>query len=259
MTKHKTIAAVVIIAATGGAAWAGWSDIQSKAQDAKAKADEVHKYIAPEVRKIVGAMCAASDDNRKSAGQSEASNGRSTLNDKLNTLDHAVQASVDQLEPIANDYKDNNHSDANSLISDLKSRKDKAHDQSRDLLNGASVIDYIVRKSESARNDHRSRCSSHDLSLDGGTVPCMDLETHTPTGPAVAFHNSDSISHARDRARRDKDILEAELKRQSPSSSVSKCKKVETRVDCFKVCPDVDDDGKEYRESSASWRERCSS
>jgi hypothetical protein len=258
MTKHQTIAAVLILAATGGAAWAGWSDIQSKAQDAKAKADDVHKYIAPEVRKIVGAMCAASDDNRKSAGQSEASNGRSTLNDKLNTLDHAVQASVDQLQPVANDYKDNNHSDASSLISDLKSRKDKAHDQSRDLLNGASVIDYIMRKSDSAKSDHRSRCSAHDLSLNGGSVPCIVQESDTCTVLEVAFDNSDSISHARDRARRDKDILESELKRQSPSSSVSKCKKVETRVDCYKVCPDVDDDGK-YRESSASWRERCSS
>lgn len=36
------------------------------------------------------------------------------------------------------------------------------------------------------------------------------------------------------------------------------CKKVDTRVDCYKVCPDIDNDGT-FRQVSPSWRERCSS
>ena len=42
----------------------------------------------------------------------------------------------------------------------------------------------------------------------------------------------------------------------SSHSDFAKCKRVETRVDCYKQCPDIDSDGR-LRESSPSWREGC--
>jgi hypothetical protein len=258
MAKRRIFTTLLVTTLLGGVAWAGWSDIRSKAQDAKAKADEVHHDLPGEMKKIVAAMCAAGDDGRKSAGESAASNGRSTLRDKLETFHRAAKDAIDQLQPIANDYNDGNHSEAGSLISDLKSRRDKLDDQTRDLVNGTpAVVDYILRKSESARNDHRSGCNYRGLSLNGGTVDCLNASSDTCTVVEFAFDNSNSISAARDRASRAKSVVESELKRSSPSSTVSKCKHVETRVDCYKLCPDIDDDGK-FREASPSWRERCS-
>jgi len=258
MAKRRLFTLVLVTTILGGVAWAGWTDIRSKAQDAKSKADEIHRYLPGEMKKIVAAMCAAGDDNRKSAGESEASNGRSTVRDKLDTFHRTAKDAIDQLQPIANDSNDGNHSEASSLMSDLKSRRDKLDDQTRDLVNGTPpVIDYIMRKSESARNDHRSGCSQRGLSLNGGIVDCLMASSDTCTVVEVAFDNSNSIDRARDRANRAKAVVESELKRSSPSSTVSKCKRVETRVDCYKVCPDVDDDGK-FREASPSWRERCS-
>ena len=88
-------------------------------------------------------------------------------------------------------------------------------------------------------------------------MSCLIESSDTCTVLEIAFDNSTSISRARDRASRAKDAVESELKRSSPSSAVAKCKKVEARVDCFKLCPEIKDDGT-YSEPSPSWRERCS-
>ncbi len=258
MPKVTTTLTTVLLAAAVGAAWAGWSDIRGKADQAKQKGDEVHKAVAPAMKKIVAAMCAASDDNRKSAGQSAASDARSTVQSKLEAFHRATSEAIAQLEPVSRDSKDSNSSSAGSLISELKSRQSKIDDQSRSLVNGSPpVIDYIVRKSESARSDRRGRCSDKDVSIGGDRVSCLVRDGETCTALEIAFDNSTSIGKARDRASHAKDAIEREIKKSSPSSAVAKCKRVEARVDCFKVCPDVDDDGK-YRESSPSWRERCS-
>ena len=258
MPKLTPKMTTLLLAAAAGAAWAGWSDVHGKADQAKQKGDEVHKAVAPATKKIVAAMCAASDDNRKSAGTSAASDARSSLQSKLDAFHRATADAIVQLEPVSRDSKDGNHGSASSLISELKSRQSKIDEETRALANGSPpVIDYIVRKSESARSDRRGRCSERDLSLGSDRVSCLVRDGETCTALEIAFDNSSSISSARDRASHAKEAVEREIKRSSPSSSVAKCKRVEVRVDCFKVCPDIDDDGK-YRESSPSWRERCS-
>jgi hypothetical protein len=65
-----------------------------------------------------------------------------------------------------------------------------------------------------------------------------------------------SIGNARSRADREKEAVEREIQKDSPDSSVGKCKHVSARVDCYKVCPDIDGDG-QVRDTDASWRERC--
>ncbi len=254
--RHTIVA--ILLAVGAGAAWAGWSDLTSKAEDAKRKGEEVHKLVPASMKKIVGAMCTAGDDNRKSAGQNEATNARSKVHDQLDAFHRATKEAIDGLDKVANDSKDSNHSTASSLVSGLKSRRDQLDEQTRSLVNGnPPVIDFIVKHSESARNDRRSRCTRKDLSIGGGSVSCLIESSDTCTVLEIAFDNNTSIGKARDRASRAKEAVESELKRSSPSSAVVKCKKVEARVDCFKLCPDIKDDGT-YSESSPSWRERCS-
>jgi hypothetical protein len=258
MGKTKTVAAILLATVGVGAAWAagGWDDAKNKADEAKRKGEEVQKVLPTAMKKIVGAMCAAGDDDRARVGESEASNGRSALRDKLDAFHRTTKDALERLERMSNDYKDAHHSDASSLVSELKSRRDKLDDLSRALENKPPVIDYIIRHGDSARSDHTSRCNERSLSLDGGRVSCLINGSDTCTVVEIAFDNSTSISKARDRASRAKESVEHELKRQQPNSAVAKCKRVETRVDCYKLCPDVDDNGK-FRESSASWRERC--
>ncbi len=36
----------------------------------------------------------------------------------------------------------------------------------------------------------------------------------------------------------------------------AKCTRFDDRIDCYKLCPDIDDDG-EFRAASPRWREDC--
>lgn len=79
-------------------------------------------------------------------------------------------------------------------------------------------------------------------------------------------NNRNAISRGRDHVRRYADDLNDELKK--PSSDVikklidrrsdfGKCKRFEYRVDCYKLCPDINDEN-EFREARADWSNGCS-
>jgi hypothetical protein len=85
----------------------------------------------------------------------------------------------------------------------------------------------------------------------------MIKESDTCYVVETALDNSSAQSSARDRARRGADHIKSELKRSSPTREVQGCVRVEARVDCMKLCPDVDSDGR-VSSPRASWHERCS-
>ena len=65
--------------ALGGVAWASadWSSAKSKAEDFDRKVEELRKRAPEETRKIVTAVCAAKQDERKRAAESASSDARS--------------------------------------------------------------------------------------------------------------------------------------------------------------------------------------
>ncbi|MBX3155201.1 MAG: hypothetical protein KF773_04315 [Deltaproteobacteria bacterium] len=254
------LAVVVAFGVALGVAWAGasWSDAKSKVDDFKRKADEVKRLAPEESRKIVAAMCSADDDGRKSAGESAASNARSRVNDKWSGLERSKREALDALRDVQNNDKDH-RSDASREESDVKSRWDRLEDHTRAMRNGTHpVVDQILRGGDSARRDRRDRCAAKDVSLGGERADCVMVSSDTCTVVALTSDSSRAIDRGRDRARRAASRLEEELKKSSSSlnSSLSKCKRVESRVDCFKLCPDIDDDNR-VRDTSARWRERC--
>lgn len=256
---RKAVTAMIVLTAVGGVAWAGWKGARKLAADAKAKGDDIHKELPEHVKKIVGAMCQASDDDLRSAGDSAASDARSRIEDKVDDFHHKTDDAITALQPIADDSDDGNHDQASRLIDDLREGRRHLDELTQPIMDGRPpVIDYIVRQSDSARSEHRSQCSSRDVYLDGGTVPCIVEGYDGCTVLEVAFDNDRSLDKARDRAEREKEWVEREVKKDSPSSAVAKCKTVTAQVDCFKVCPDIDNDG-QFRDSGASWRERCGS
>ena len=247
-----------MFAALAGLAWAsgGWDEAKSKADEAKKKGDDTqHEFVQAE-KKTVAAMCNARDlDHLKDTGRSAASDARSNVRDKLNDFHRLTDQAIQLLDKI--DSKDSHHSDAYSLENDLKRQKEKLDNQTYKVADGSpEFIDQIVRAADSARSDHRGRCSQKDFSADGERIACMIKDSDTCYVIENALDNSSSQSNARDRARRGADHIKSELKRSSPTREVNGCVHVEARVDCVKLCPDVGDDGR-VSDPRASWRERC--
>jgi hypothetical protein len=250
--------ALVIVTAFAGLAWAGasWDEAKTKAEEAKQKADDVRKVYVQATKKVVIAMCQARDvDSIKDAGQRGADEARGDVYDKLESFHRAVKEAIDLLDRI--DSNDPHHNDASSLESELRSARDQLDRLTYHAVNGSpEFIEPTVRAAESARNDHEGRCSHRDFSADGERISCLIKDSDTCYVVATALDNSSSQSSARERARRGVDHVQAELKRSSPTREVNGCVHVEPRVDCLRVCPDVDSDGR-VDSPRTSWQERC--
>lgn len=260
-TVKKTAALSILLGL--GVAWAAsgnWDDARTKADDFKRKADEVHRLAPEQTRKVVEAICEANDDDRKSAGDRAASDARSRFADKYNALERSKKDALDALDRVEHDdaLKDK-RSDASRLSSDIKSRWDKISENTRGLRDGRpAALDWMISHGESARRDHRDRCTAKDVSINGEKAECVMVNYDGCTVVAMTADNYHAIDKGKDRAKRAASALDAELKKSSNylPYDLKKCKKVESRVDCYKLCPDIDDDAR-VRETSARWRERC--
>jgi hypothetical protein len=246
-----------------GIAWAtDWSGAKSKAEQFKSKYDELKREAPVQARRIVTESCAATDDNRRSQAERTASDVRSRVGDRFRDLENLERDALRDLDWVID--KDATHKDeAKRYEDDIKQKFDKLKDATRQLRDGNfPVVQFMSRGAESAKRDHQGRCDAHDVSLDAGHASCLNARGDTCYVVELASDNYSAISHARDIASRYKSQLESELKK--PGSSViqrlgsrfTSCKRFEVKVDCFKQCPQIDDDLR-FREESANWREGC--
>jgi len=246
-----------------GIAWAtDWSGAKSKADQFKTKSEELKREAPVETRKIVTAACNATDDQRKSAAERAAYDARSHISDRFRDLENLERDALRDLDWVVD--KDATHKDeAKKLQDEIKSKFDKVKETTRQLRdNNHPVVQYMSRGAETAKRDREGRCDAHDISLDAGHASCLMSRGDTCYVVELAPDNYSAISHARDMAGRYKSQLENELKKSGSSvmqrlgSRFSSCKRFDVRVDCFKQCPEIDDELK-FREVSPYWREGC--
>jgi hypothetical protein len=205
--------------ALGGVAWASadWSSAKSKAEDFDHKVEELRKRAPEETRKIVTAVCAAKQDERKRAAESASSDARSNINDKFSDAERLERDALSMLEEVQRDDKQkDHHSDASSLESDIKSKWDKVKDYTRELRDGRPpVAEWMVSHGESGIHDRASRCDAHDVYIGGNHAACIMASGETCRVIEYAPDNYSAIDSARDRARRFKSELDDELKKSS--------------------------------------------
>jgi hypothetical protein len=264
------LAGAVAVSLTAGIAWAAgdWSAAKDKVHELKSKQAEVRKLAVEETRKLVGEICAASDEDRKSVARNASSNASSRLGYPYREAERAQRDAIDLLERVlSDDSLKEHHDDARSFERELRSRWDKLEDQTRDLRDGRHpVVSHMLDRGEDARRDRIGRCTTRDVEVGYHRADCITAQWDTCTVVSVTSDSRASVRAGRDRADRVRSELERELR--NPSSDVlkrlidrnpdlAKCKRFESRVDCYHLCPDVDDEGR-VREGYPSWQEGCS-
>lgn len=117
------------------------------------------------------------------------------------------------------------------------------------------------------RRDSSSYCTASEVTLSSGRADCL-VATGNDTYRVVELKpdNARAISKGRGQAARYAIDLNAEFAKGASSdvmkkltginSNFPKCKKFEQRVDCYKSCPSVNDDGG-TSEPSTNWRSDC--
>jgi len=260
---------LVGVALVFGIAWANgdWSATQRKADDFKSKAQELKRAAVEATKKIVTAVCEADEENRKDAGHSASSsadNAKSKESDLKNLRDEIYR----MISDVNNDDKlRNDHSDASRLKSDIEHKWDELEKMMRGFHDSTHpAIESIVKAGDSAHHDHLGHCDVRDVDAGSHRAECLIASGETCTVMAIAPDNSNGIRKSYDRAKDQARYFNDELGKKDSSaikhlidsrSSFKSCKKFEAKVECYKVCPSVNDDG-EVRESSASWRSSCS-
>jgi DNA gyrase/topoisomerase IV subunit A len=249
MTKLTRAGIIAVVACVAGVALASgdWSGAKSKADDFKSTADQLVREVPGELKKIVTAA-------------------RSHINDKYGQLERIERDAIDKLDHVDDkDHKD----EARHLADEIKSRWSKINDQTHDLRNGSDHLVELMKKGNDVRRSHTDRCDAKDISMDAGHAACLVASGDTCKVIEMSADSTHAISSARDRAGRYKSQLEREIERKdkgegsdllrrliSSRSDFSKCKHFETRIDCYKQCPEIESDGR-VREPSPSWREGC--
>jgi len=274
MQRVKLVRAAVLAMAmvgTGiGVAWASgnWSDARSKAEDFKSRHQDLRKLTPDETRRVVTAICEADEDARKDIGRDASERVSREVNDKLSELERLRNDATKILDDvISDDNLKDNRDDAKRLKDDVAARWDSIERMSRSLR-GANhpVVAFMLEQGQRAHADHESDCHASEFTLSNGRADCLMATGETCIVIELKPNNSRAIRQGLDQARRYRDELNDELRKPASEtikklvnirSDFGKCKKFELRVDCYKLCPDINEDN-EFRSVSADWKKDCS-
>jgi hypothetical protein len=269
MQRHIAIAAGVL-ALSLGIAWAAgnWDGARMAASDYKSKASELKRIAAGEARNIVRDICAASDDDRKSAASSASYSAASNFRYKYDEVEHIQRDAIDQLDRVLNDENLRDyHSEARQLQNEVRSSWEKIAERTSDLRDRRHpVVEFMLDGGDRAKREREDRCTARHVAVGYAHADCIKQRFDTCEVISVTSDSSRAISNGRDRAQRIARQLEEESKKPGSdvikrlidsNSDFARCKQFEPRVDCYHLCPDIDEDGK-FRHESVSWREGCS-
>lgn len=252
-----------------GVAWASgnWSAARSKADEFKSRQQDLRRLDPDETRRIVSAICEADEDARRDVGRDASERAAREVGDKMSELERLRDDANRLLDDVIND--DNlkgNRDDAKRLKDDVGERWASIERMSRSLR-GANhpVVAFMLDQGQRAHKDRAHDCHASEITLSSGRADCVMATGETCTVIELKPNNSRAIRKGIDQYRQYVRDLNEELKK--PGSDVikklidtrsdfAKCKSFEGRVDCYKLCPEVNDDN-EFREVSAYWSKDC--
>lgn len=260
---RRIIVVALVLTAGIGVVWAGgdWSAAKNKADEFKSRQLDLKKLDPDETRRVVTAICEADEEARKDVGRDVSDRVAREVSDKMSELERLRDDTNKALDAvIGDDSLKSNRDDAKRLKDDVAERWSVIERMSKSLR-GANhpVVGFMLDQGQRVHKDRQYNCHASEVVLPSGRADCLMATGETCTVIELKPNNSRAIGKGKDQARRYRDDLNEELKK--PNSDVikklidaksdfAKCKRFEERVDCYKLCPDVNEDN-EFREVSA--------
>ena len=194
-----------------------------------------------------------------------ASRVASTIDHKYESLEDVKEEAIKKLEDVMSDdsLKDK-QSDARSLKDDVQKWWDTIDRMTRSIRGkNHPVVRYLIEEGNRAHRDRQgssSYCTVSEFSMDSGRADCIYASSCMVI--ELKPDNSRAIDKGKSQARRYAEELNSKpdtrKKLIEKSSDFKKCEKFDYRVDCYKLCPDIDADTNEMKSTSLSWRTGCS-
>jgi len=281
VSKIKALLVLFLAGMLGlaGIAWASgdWNAATSKVEDLKRRQMDLRKMSADEIRRLVKAVCEVDTDERYAVGKDAAERVASDVKSELSNLERVRDDAYKLIDEVLADpnLKDKEES-AKNLKEDVKARWESILRMASNSMRGGNhpLVSYLSLRGMAEHKDYEhnsSNCDAYEvvtgrrkadcLRADGGEV-CMVIE--------LKPKNSRAISSGKIQAQEAAVDLTNEIKKMERGegstimqelihnhSDFAKCKRFDAKVNCYTLCPDINDDS-EYSEGSARWETNCS-
>jgi hypothetical protein len=267
MSRHTFVSCTIVAIVCGAAALAfaagNWSAAESKFEDFRREHDQLRKLTPDETKTIVAAVCEAEEEDRQSVARDASQRVRDKVEDEYEDLEEIKGDALEQLDAVLADsaLKDR-HSKAKEHRGKVTEWWASIEKMTRSLRgSNHPVVAFMLREGQAAHKSRQSSSSYCDVSafrMDSGEADCLKA-----SGCLVIElkpDNSKGITQGKSQVRKyvaelneKGDAFDALVKK---DSDFAKCTRFDSRVDCYKLCPDIDEDG-EFRSTSPRWREDC--
>lgn len=268
MSRHRFVSGIIVAIVCGAAAIAfaagNFGGAERKFEEFRREHEQLRRLTPDETRKIVAAVCEAEEEDRQSVARDASQRVRDKIEDEYEDLEEIKDDVIELLDGVLADasLKDK-HGKAKEYRGKVTEWWTSIERMTRSLR-GANhpVVAFMLKEGQAAHKNRQSSSSYCDVSAfrmgSAGEVDCLKASGCK----VIEFKpdNSKSIARGKTQANRYADELEkkgdafnALVKK---DSDFAKCKEFEPQVDCYKLCPDIDDDG-QFRSASPRWREDC--
>jgi hypothetical protein len=268
MKKRSIVGGVaVLVFGLVAVAWAAgdWSRARDRADRFRSEYDDLRRLTPMETREIVTAICEAEEAERREVASRAHDRAASNVSSKFNSLENLKSDTLRELESvIGDDNLKDRHPDARSAKDETQRRWETIERMTRSLRGkNHPVVRYMLEQGNAAHADRQrssSYCTVSEHTMDSGRADCIHASSCTVI--ELKPDNSRSIKQGKTQAERySKELNTQEASRKKlteKDSSFGKCEKYEYRVDCYKLCPEIDAETNEMRSVYASWRTGCS-
>lgn len=229
-------------------------------------ARDLRRLDIDQLRALVQAICDAEEDDRRSVAREAAERARDKVTYEFDKLKREKDDALATIAAVMNDaaFREK-HSRAGQFKQRVEETWDSVH-RMTEKVRGANhpVVSYMLETGQQAHRDRQSNssyCHEAEFSMDSGRADCLYASGSSCDVVELKPKNNKAVSKGRDQVRR----YERELN--GPDSSARRrliernsrfkdCKSFESRVDCYKLCPDIDENG-EFRSVSIDWSTGC--
>ncbi len=260
---YCVVAAVCSAAAVAFAA-ADWGAAERKFEEFRREHEQLRRLTQDETKKIVAAVCEAEEEDRQSVARDASQRVRDKVEDEYEDLEEIKGDAIELLDGVlADSAQKDRHSKAKEHRGKVTEWWTSIEKMTRSLR-GANhpVVAFMLKEGQTAHKNRQSSSSYCDVSAfrvgSAGEVDCLKasgckvIELKPDNSRAIGAGRSQAQSYAAELNKKG-DAFNSLIKK---DSDFAKCNRFEIQINCYTLCPDIDDDG-EFRSAAPRWRERC--
>jgi hypothetical protein len=267
MSRYAFGSGVIVLTVCGVAAIAfaaaDWSAAERKFEEFRREHEQLRRLTPDETKKIVAAVCEAEEEDRQSVAKDASQRVRDKIEDEYEDLEEIRGDALELLDAVlADSAQKDRHSKAKEHRGKVTEWWTSIEKMTRSLR-GANhpVVAFMLKEGQAAHKGRQTSSSYCDVSafrMSSGEADCLKasgckvIELEPDNSRAISAGRNQAQSYAAELNRKG-DAFNSLVKK---DSDFAKCTRFETQIDCYTLCPDINDNG-EFRSAAPRWRERC--